>query len=266
MSTHAGPSTSTSTSTSRSTSPYTGTLVSPHILDNPAWAALSGPHAAFAERAARPDTDSSSRAARYAPDVSPFAALADPTDPDSWADLHRLVGDGGTAALAGVLSPPDGWETVGSVPGVQLVDTSLRAEPAPEAVRLGPRDVPEILGLIDLTKPGPFLPRTVELGTYLGIRHRGRLIAMAGERLRPPGWTEISAVCTHPDHRGRGLATRLVRAVAAGIRERGDVPFLHTAASNTTAIRLYESIGFTLRRRPSFMAVRAPGNTAANSS
>lgn len=86
---------------------------------------------------------------------------------------------------------------------------------------------------------------------------------MAGERLHPPGWTEISAVCTHPGHRGRGPATRLVRAVAAGIRERGEVPFLHTSAANTGAIRLYESIGFTLRRRPFFMAVRAPGNKPA---
>ncbi|WP_328622985.1 MULTISPECIES: GNAT family N-acetyltransferase [unclassified Streptomyces] len=265
MSTNAGPGTSTSSSTSTSTSTGLGAVVSPHVLDNPAWASLSGAHAAFAERAAPPGADpASSRAARYPPDVSPFAALADPADPDSWADLHRLVGDGGIAALGGVLAPPDGWESVGSVPGVQLVDTALRAEPAPEAVRLGPRDVPEILGLIELTKPGPFLPRTVELGAYLGIRHRGRLIAMAGERLRPPGWTEISAVCTHPDHQGRGLATQLVRAVAVGIRERGDVPFLHTAASNTKAIRLYESIGFALRRRPSFTAVRAPGNTAAN--
>ncbi|MFC9298887.1 GNAT family N-acetyltransferase [Streptomyces sp. NPDC057011] len=241
------------------------TAVSPHVLDNPAWASLSGAHTAFAERpgpggALGPGT---SRAARYRADVSPFAALADPADPRSWADLGALVGPGGVASLAGVLTPPEGWETVGAVQGVQLVDTSLRAGPAPDAVRLGPADVPEILGLIELTKPGPFLPRTVELGTYLGIRHRGRLIAMAGERLHPPGWTEISAVCTHPDHRGRGLATRLVRAVAAGIRDRGEVPFLHTSAANTGAIRLYESIGFTLRRRPSFMAVRAPGNTAA---
>ncbi|MFB7608745.1 GNAT family N-acetyltransferase [Streptomyces gardneri] len=269
MTTNAGPSTSTSTSPSTIASPSTrlGTVVSPHVLDNPAWAALSGPHAAFAERAARPETGLfPSRAARYPSDVSPFAALADPADPDSWADLHRLIGDGGIATLSGVPAPPDGWEAVGTVLGVQLVDTSLRVEPAPEAVRLGPDDVPEILDLIGLTKPGPFLPRTVELGTYLGIRHQGRLIAMAGERLRPPGWTEISAVCTHPEHRGRGLATRLVRAVAAGIRERGDVPFLHTSASNTTAIRLYESIGFTLRRRPSFTAVRAPGNTSAKSS
>ncbi|MFD3719073.1 GNAT family N-acetyltransferase [Streptomyces sp. NPDC058674] len=253
------------------------TPLSPHILDNPAWASLSGPHAAFAEqpgsrsgrsghplRPGRPGR--SVHAARYAPDVAPFAALADPSDPRSWAALHELVGPGEVVSLTGLPTPPEGWETVDAIEAVQLVDTALRAEPAPGAVRLGPDDVPEILALIELTKPGPFLHRTVELGTYLGIRHQGRLVAMAGERLRPPGWTEISAVCTHPDHRGGGLATRLVRAVAAGIRDRGDVPFLHAAARNTTAIRLYESMGFTLRRRPFFLALRTPcdpGYTAA---
>ncbi|MGW5849760.1 GNAT family N-acetyltransferase [Streptomyces sp. NPDC055254] len=237
--------------------------VSPHVLDNPAWASLSGAHAVFAEHPGGAGAPRPARAARYAADVTPFAALSDPADPAAWADLHALVGPGGAASLNGELTPPDGWETVQRMRGVQLVDTSLRAEPAPEAVRLGPGDVPEILALIALTRPGPFLARTVELGTYLGIRRRGALIAMAGERLHPPGWTEISAVCTHPGHRGKGLATRLVRAVAADIRERGEVPFLHTAESNTDAIRLYEAIGFTLRRRPFFTAVRAPGNTPA---
>ncbi|WP_327256958.1 GNAT family N-acetyltransferase [Streptomyces sp. NBC_01244] len=231
-----------------------GTPGTPHVLDNPAWASLSGPHAAFAVRAG-------GLAARYAADVAVFSAIADPADPRSWDALRSLAGPDGVVALSGVLAPPTGWETVWSTPGVQLVDTALRAEPAPEAVRLGPADVPEVLELIGLTKPGPFLPRTIELGTYLGIRHRGRLVAMAGERLRPPGWTEISAVCTHPGFRGRGLASRLVRAVAAGIRARGDVPFLHTAAENTGAIRLYESIGFTVRHRPFFLAFRAPGGT-----
>ncbi|MGX1543711.1 GNAT family N-acetyltransferase [Streptomyces adustus] len=223
----------------------------PHILDNAAWAALTGPHAHLAERVGR--------AARYPTDVSPFTALEDPADPRAWDDLAALVGPGTVTAVTAAPSVPAGWEIEESGAGVQLVDTALFAEPAPEAVRLGPADVPEILDLITLTQPGPFLPRTVELGTYLGIRDRGRLIALAGERLRPPGWTEISAVCTHPDHRGRGLATRLVRAVAAGIRERGDTPFLHAAASNTRAIRLYESIGFTLRRHTRFTLVRTPG-------
>ncbi|MEV0642506.1 GNAT family N-acetyltransferase [Streptomyces sp. NPDC050619] len=220
------------------------------VLNNPVWSALDGPHAGFAER--------NGQAARYPVDVYAFAALADPGDPAAWADLHTLVGPATVVRIKPAEQVPDGWEVVGGGVGVQLVDTALRAEPAPEAVRLGPDDVPEMLDLVARTEPGPFLKRTIELGTYLGIRERGRLIAMAGERLRPQGWTEISAVCTDPEHRGRGLATRLIRAVAAGIRERGDTPFLHAAADNTPAIRLYESIGFTLRRRSTILLVRTP--------
>jgi ribosomal protein S18 acetylase RimI-like enzyme len=223
----------------------------PHPLDNPAWAALTGPHAHLAERVGR--------AARYPVDVSPFTALADPADPAAWADLATLVGPGNVTPVSGAITAlPEGWETVESGQGVQLVAATLRAEPAPEAVRLGPEDVPEMLDLVARTKPGPFLPRTVELGTYLGLRRDGRLVAMAGERLHPPGWAEISAVCTDPDHRAQGLATRLVRAVAHGIRDRGETPFLHAAATNTGAIRLYQSIGFTLRRRTAFLLVRTP--------
>ncbi|MFD5583458.1 GNAT family N-acetyltransferase [Streptomyces sp. NPDC127063] len=221
---------------------------SARILDNPAWAALTGPHTHFAERIGH--------AARYHPDVASFHAVSDGDDPRAWADLAALVGPGGAASVRGVTKAPQGWEVVRTGHGVQLVDTALRAEPDPEAVGLGPDDVPDILDLVARTEPGPFLPRTVEMGTYLGIRHRGRLIALAGERLRPPGWTEISAVCTDPAHRGRGLATRLVRAVAAGIKERGERPFLHARADNATAIRLYQSIGFTLRRRTVFSVVR----------
>ncbi|GLP69802.1 hypothetical protein TUSST3_64230 [Streptomyces sp. TUS-ST3] len=223
------------------------------VLDNAVWAALDGPHAEFAERVGL--------AARYPDDVYAVAALADPRDPAAWADLLALVGPGTTVRIKPVERVPDGWEVVGGGVGVQLVDTALRAEPAPEAVRLGPDDVPEILDLVARTRPGPFRERTTDLGTYLGIRDRGRLVAMAGERLRPPGWTEISAVCTDPAHRGRGLATRLVSAVAAGIRERGDTPFLHAAADNANAIRLYESIGLTLRRRSPVLLVRSPGTS-----
>ncbi|MFF3978211.1 GNAT family N-acetyltransferase [Streptomyces sp. NPDC001828] len=226
-------------------------LTEPHVLDNAAWAALTGPQAHFAER--------HGRAARFPADVSPFTALEDPDDVLAWDDLALLVGPDAVTPVTAALTVPDGWHIEQSGEGVQMVATALRDEPAPDAVRLGPADVPEILELIALTKPGPFLPRTVELGTYLGLREGGRLIALAGERLRPPGWTEISAVCTHPDHRGRGLATRLVRAVARGIRERGETPFLHAAANNTNAIRLYESIGFTLRRHTRFTLVRTPG-------
>ncbi|WP_406222600.1 GNAT family N-acetyltransferase [Streptomyces canus] len=223
------------------------------VLDNAVWAALDGPHAHLAERVGR--------AARYPADVYAFAALADPGDPAAWADLHTLVGPATTVRIKPVETVPEGWDIVGGGVGVQLVDTALRAEHAPEAIRLGPDDVPEILDLVARTHPGPFLKRTIALGTYLGIRDQGRLIALAGERIRPPGWTEISAVCTDPAYRGRGLATRLVRAVAAGIRERGDIPFLHAAADNANAIRLYESIGFTLRRRSPILLVRSPGTS-----
>jgi predicted GNAT family acetyltransferase len=154
--------------------------------------------------------------------------------------------------------------------GVQLVDDGLAAAPDPEAVRLGPADVPEMLALTERTRPGPFLPRTVEMGVYLGIRREGALVAMAGERLHPPGWTEISAVCTDDAHRGQGLGTRLILAVAHGIRERGETPFLHAAADNTNAIRLYEALGFRLRRRATFLAARVPapvnGTLAGNRS
>lgn len=228
----------------------TRSLASAAVLDNPAWTSLSGAHARFAV--------THGRAARYDHEVAPFHALADAADPRAWADLAALVPVGAQVAVAaaGAVAHP-GWEVAGSVSGVQLVGVALEPATAPDAVRLTGRDVPEILDLIERTRPGPFLRRTVELGAYLGLRSAdGRLIAMAGERLHPPGWTEISAVCTDPAFRNRGLATRLVRAVAAGIRERGETAFLHTSAGNLGAIRLYESIGFELRRRTDFTRYR----------
>jgi ribosomal protein S18 acetylase RimI-like enzyme len=200
---------------------------------------------------------------RYPVDVSPWLALPDEPDARDWADLAALAGPGAEIPLAGYGGEvPDGWEITFRIDGVQLVDDGLAAAPDTEAVRLGPADVPEMLDLVARTRPGPFLPRTVELGTYLGIRRAGALIAMAGERLHPPGFTEISAVCTDPAFRGEGLATRLILAVAHGIRERGETPFLHASAQNTGAIRLYESLGFRLRRRTAFLAARAPERPA----
>jgi ribosomal protein S18 acetylase RimI-like enzyme len=222
------------------------------VLDNPALASLTGPHAHFAERRGR--------VLRYPVDVSPWVGLPDEPDAEDWADVAALAGPGAEVPLAGYFrgAVPDGWEIAFAVDGVQLVDDGIAAAPDPEAVRLTPADVPEMLDLVARTRPGPFLPRTIELGTYLGIRRGGALVAMAGERLHPPGWTEISAVCTDPAFRGQGLAGRLVLAVAHGIRERGETPFLHTGARNTGAIRLYESLGFRLRRTTEFLAARVP--------
>jgi ribosomal protein S18 acetylase RimI-like enzyme len=227
------------------------TTVDNNVLDNPVWASLTGRHAHLAEFVGQ--------AARYQTDVAPFVSFADDADERVWADLAALVGPGGTIPLAGLTMPlPPGWDQQWLMEGVQLTDESVEPAPDAEAVPLGPADVPEMLDLVDRTEPGPFRPRTVEMGRYLGIRRDGRLVAMAGERLQPPGWVEISAVCTDPAYRGQGLASRLVRAVAHGIRERGLTPFLHAAATNTNAIRLYESLGFVLRRRTTFILVRVP--------
>jgi ribosomal protein S18 acetylase RimI-like enzyme len=223
-----------------------------YILDNAAWTSLHGPHARFAQVLGQ--------AARYPQDVSPFVAIAPEPDQRVWGDLATLVGPGGNVALAGAnLEPPADWEIVGRGQGVQMIAPNFRGDGDPEIVQLSSRDVPDMLELIERTKPGPFLPRTIELGDYLGIRRQGLLIAMAGERLHPPGWTEISAVCTDEEYRGQGLATRLVNAVGAGIAARGDTPFLHASILNTNAIRLYESLGFTVRIRPVFQLLRIPG-------
>jgi ribosomal protein S18 acetylase RimI-like enzyme len=209
-------------------------------LDQAPWESLVGHHTRFALR--------NGRAARYQPDVAPFIALEESGDPRAWEDVAELLGPDEPLALSGVTEWPDDWTVSRMAEGVQMTGLGVRPRLDPEAVTLGPDDVPEILDLIARTEPGPFRARTVELGTYLGIRRDGRLVAMAGERLHPPGWTEISAVCTDPEYRGQGLASRLVLAVAAGIVERGETPFLHAVATNVNAIRLYRTLGFELRR------------------
>ena len=222
-----------------------GPRTSDDVLDNPVWATLvGGAHAGFAQR--------HGRAARYEPDVAPFVALADYADPRAWEDLAELLGPDEHAAVFGITQWPDDWKPVWAGEGMQMVGGGVQARPEPEAVLLGTEDVPEILDLVARTEPGPVRERTVELGSYLGIRRDGKLVALAGERLRPPGWTEISAVCTDPEYRGQGLAGRLIRAVAAGIAARGDTPFLHVAGTNTNAIRLYHALGFEQRRATTF--------------
>ena len=232
------------------TSPADATLGDPQ-LDNATWTSLTGPHRRFAQRLGT--------AARYLPDVSPFLALVDHRDQQCWSDAAELVGPGQRFTVAGPgVTAPAGWASSPVGGGVQLVDVGLEKVADPQAHRLGPDDVPEMLDLVARTRPGPFAIRTVELGCYLGIRHGGALVAMAGERMHPPGWTEISAVCTDSSYRGRGFGRRLVSAVGAVIAERGDRVFLNASAANTGAIRLYESIGFRLRMRTDLVTVTVP--------
>src|SRR5690606_4456569 len=177
-----------------------------HPLDDPIRQSLRGVHAHFARW--------SGRIGGYHPDVAGHIGHPTAMTDDDWAHLAALVGPSAEVAVRGPgHTPPPGWEVLGSFGLVQMDGTGLVVEPDPELVVLGPTDVPEILELVARTRPGPYLPRTVEMGTYPGIRVNGRLVAMAGERLHPPGWTEISAVCTDADFRGCGFGTRLVKAV-----------------------------------------------------
>jgi len=216
-----------------------------HPLDDAVWNALAGPHAQLAERRGR--------AARYPAEVSPFAAVA-AADADALADLAALVPAGGIVALGGpaVALAGERWRALGGFEVVQMLCDAKVSPPARDFAELGRADVPEMLALVQRTEPGPFGPRTIELGRYLGTRDGGLLAAMAGERLRVPGYTEVSGVCTAPEARGRGLAEALVRAITAGIQARGDAPFLHVRAgspSEATATALYARLGFRERRR-----------------
>ena len=216
-----------------------------HVLDKAGWHALNGPHSHLAEI--------HGLARRYPVDMSPFNGVADVSNPKAWDDLRELIGEDGVGIVIGSeVEAPLGWQIVERFPGVQMSGEDVFGAHDPDLVELGIADVPEMLDLISRTEPGPFLPRTVEFGGYLGVRVNGELVAMAGRRLNPPGWVEISAVCTAPEHRGKGYAARLVNAVAAGIRDSGQIPFLHTGAGNESAIRLYEKLGFKIRIAPIF--------------
>jgi ribosomal protein S18 acetylase RimI-like enzyme len=174
----------------------------------------------------------------------------DAPTPEAFADLRELVepGQGAAVLTPAPLPVPGGWLQARAFWVEQMV---LDGEPWPGAedvVELGPADVPEMLALAELTRPGPFEARTIELGRYIGIRRDGRLAAMAGERMRPRGHTEISAVCTHPDFTGRGFARGLMGTLVADAVAAGRRPLLHVVAGDG-ARRLYEKLGFTVRTR-----------------
>lgn len=226
-----------------------------HVLDNPVWHALTGPQATVAE--------GNELAVRYDPAVSVFAAVADEPTTASWDALRAVVGPGGAAVVVRDVVPvPPGWIERFRAPGTQMIcEQPVTGAPGVdplEVERLGPADVPEILDLVEKAQPGPMLQRTIELGTYVGMRDDGVLVALAGTRMRLPGYTEISAVCTDAQHRGRGLAKTLVGRLVDEILGRGEVACLHAVSTNTPAISLYENLGFTTRREMDFALLGAP--------
>ena len=216
-----------------------------HVLDNPAWHSLNGAHATLGQR--------SGGAGAYKRQVSVFGAVAEPGALPELADLLEPGGIVGLALPEPIAEPdPRRWKEHRIVPVHQMICDRLVARPVAEMVRLGEENVEEMMALVKLTEPGPFAPRTIEMGNYWGVFEGGKLLAMAGERLRPKGWVELSGVCTHPDGRGRGLAAALCTRVLEGIFSKGAGSFLHVVVggpSEHTAVGVYERLGFRHRRR-----------------
>jgi predicted GNAT family acetyltransferase len=225
-----------------------------HPLDNIIWKALTTRQHKFAE--------SNGEARRFVPEVSPLAGLREPSEA-GYESLAGLVGSQGTIGLflEAPYQPHAGWSMVAGAPMPEMVYERAafpfsQSSSDPEIVELSAEDSSDMMELTALTKPGPFGKRTHELGTYLGMRREGKLVAMAGERLKVPGYTEVSAVCTHPEHTGHGYARILMMEVMQRIRSRGETPCLHVREDNVRAIELYERIGFRQRVLMHFAVLR----------
>ena len=225
-----------------------------HPLDNPIFNALGTCQAHFAE--------TFNLLRRFPTEVTPLGGFAE-TNEAGFDSLRGYLASGGAL---GILVParidaPLGLEIVLEGPLLQMILDDSSELPGivkkHDFLELGPADVPEMVALATLTKPGPFGTRTREMGTYLGIRKDGMLATMAGERMKLPGYTEISAVCTHPEHLGHGYAGFLMTILAQRIRGRGEVPFLHVRPENTRAVQIYERLGFTRRLLYHYAVFRA---------
>jgi GNAT superfamily N-acetyltransferase len=225
-----------------------------HPLDNPIWNARSGRQERFAE--------GNALAKKFPAEVTTLAGMEEPA-PEAFAALAKVMAPGEVVGLFLLRPawPPEDLAAVRELPLVQMWQEGHPASSVKEEHDWGEedlheQDVPEMVALAKLTEPGPFGTRTRELGTYLGVRKNGQLAAMAGERLKLPGYTEISAVCTHPKHAGHGYATRLVEEIAERIRARGERPFLHVREDNTRAADIYRRLGFVQRLIFHLMVVR----------
>lgn len=227
-----------------------------HVLDNPIWHSLRTRHSRFAE--------GDNLALRYPRGVSPLAGLSEVSS-RAYGALLGMLGSRGKAALFldGPADPPGGKVLVADRIAQMVWNGGRSARVDPAAITLGAEDVAEMLALATLTKPGPFALRTPELGRYIGVREEGILVAMAGERLRLDGYTEVSAVCTRPTHRGRGHASALVWQLVQEIAARNETPFLHVRIDNPGAIKVYEQLGFVTRRELT-VSIIATGRAATS--
>ena len=221
-----------------------------HILDRPIWSALQTAHADLAE--------GGKNARRYPPSIVPFAASASDA-PESLEALENLPSAEESMLLveAGPIALPKGLVVVSQASLVQMIAERPHERISDRRIQpLAASDAAEMLALATLTKPGPFTLRAQSLGAFWGVKTEGRLVAMAGQRLRQTGFTELSGLCTHPDFQGRGLGTLLFRFVAGEIASRGETAYLHAYATNTSAISLYKTLGFALRSEMNLRVVK----------
>jgi predicted GNAT family acetyltransferase len=218
-------------------------MTNTHPLDRPVWNSLNMGWSSLAL--------GDVRALRLEPDYGPFGAAAD-FSAASLEALAGLVPTGGQVwtAEAGESPVPPGLAVMRTARLHQMVLENLHPlDTGTDIVPLAESDAEEMRTLAHLTEPGPFFARTNRLGDFVGVKQDGRLVAMAGERMKLDGFTEVSGVCTHPDHRGHGYAGALMSVVSQKIIARGETPFLHSYSTNTGAIALYERLGFVLRRQ-----------------
>jgi ribosomal protein S18 acetylase RimI-like enzyme len=217
------------------------------LLDNPIWNSLATRHAHLAIGA----DIGHGLARRYPADIGPLSAVQELTS-EAYADLAAIVPEGDVAVLflENSLEIPAGWQLLRDGTLVQMVCRTDPDRPslAEAILPMTSTDFPEMVALASLTEPGPFRDHTANLGGFVGIRVDGRLAAMAGQRLAPTGFAEVSAVCTHPDFRGRGYAQALVAAVTRNIHSEGRMPFLTSFEANAGAVRIYQQVGFIHRR------------------
>ncbi len=212
----------------------------PLVLEDAIGSALRGPqrHMAVGDGAA----------VAYQREISALGSLGLNPVSQTWQALDALPVDEIMPATAGSLAVGAGWRSLGEFPACLMTDDLVEIkEPRSAPTPLDEDDLPEMMELVERTRPGPFRPRTIDFGGYVGIRRNGSLVAMAGQRTQPPGWTEISAVCTDPQYRGQGLAKDVVHSVLAGIRTQSRRGFLYVARENP-AMDLYKRLGFVNQR------------------
>ncbi|HEX6523567.1 MAG TPA: GNAT family N-acetyltransferase [Streptosporangiaceae bacterium] len=233
--------------------PQPRTAESASTLDNPVWWALTGNDCRLSE--------GEEKARRYHAVVSPLAAVSDEHDPEAWAEMAGLAAGSPVAVITS--SVPDGWTELQTLRLVQMVYTRAPGEQHPSAYEFTPltrADVSEMLALVEQTKPGPFARSTIDLGGYRGWRADGELVCMAGERMHPGNWTEISAVCTAPGHQGRGLAASVVSSLVNDICAGGRCPFLNVTVEKVGARRLYEKLDFKERTQMTLRVLQPYGS------